>query len=68
MCTTMPELTCMTTCPLCSQRPDLTVDDLRPMVPFETLWDNETVSRSCMRCVVCEVVCKLPGGNYDAVD
>ena len=67
---TMPELTCLATCPLCSQRHDLTIDDLKPMVPCK--WRvTPRYGRPVpieMRCVVCGVVCTLPerGNNGSA--
>jgi len=58
---TTPELTCLTTCPLCSQRHDLTIDDLRPMTPWKwQIGSNGSVVVE-MVCIVCGVVCPLPG-------
>jgi len=52
-------LTTKTTCPKCSQNPRLTIDNLKPMVPFYT----QQCGRNGMKCLVCGSVFPTTNGD-----
>lgn len=49
-------LTTKTTCPKCSQNQRLTIDDLKPMVPYYT----QKHGKDWMKCPVCNSIYPLP--------